>query len=509
MKGRKRKNTGKGMLFPVIIAILLVLFAAYFSGVLFFSGHFPPNTTVNNVDVSLKNVKQAESILTEETQRYDLTVSGREGAGGVIRAGDIGLKPVFNGAVDAFLDECSPFAWPAAFFNNREFESDSVVDFDRGDLFAGLSAMGLYDGQRSPVDAILSEYDPDTGYSVIPEDPGTLLSRQKTEAEAADAVEALEETLDLDEKGCYEEPSVKSDDPALNTLKDNLNRFVNVKLAIDYGDNSETVDGELIGKWISVNGTEVTLDEGKVREYVDSLSKAHDTFGIGREFTTTEGKTITVRGGNYGWWTDRPNTAAALVEAIKEGKSGEFEPVYFSRAVQHGDSDIGKDYVEIDLDNQHVYVYKDGQLTEESDCVSGKVAAGNFTPDGTYAITYKERDATLVGETYSSPVKYWMPFNGNIGMHDASWRGSFGGDIYLTGGSHGCVNLPRKKAAEIYDNVSKGEPVIVYGGKQELPKPEEPELTEEQRQALLKLLQEQQQNGEQQTGEQQDGESGE
>lgn len=497
MKGRKRKNTGQGIVSPVIIVILAVLFIAYFSGVLFFTGHFPPNTTVNNVDVSLKTVKQAESLLTEETQQYTLTVSGREGSGGTIKAGDIGLKPVFNGAINGFLDDCSAFAWPASFFNEREFESDSVVDFDRADLFSGLSALGLYDGQRSPVDAYLSEYDSDTGYSVISEDPGTLLIREKTESEASDAVEALEETLNLDEKGCYEEPGVKSDDPVLNTLKNNLNRFVNVKLTIDYGDNSETVDGELIGKWISVEGTNVTLDEGKVREYVNSLSKAHDTFGIGREFTTTEGETITVRGGNYGWWTDRPNTAAALVEAIKEGKSGEFEPVYFSTAVQHGDSDIGEDYVEINLDQQHVYVYKGGQLVVESDCVSGKVAAGNFTPDGTYAITYKERDATLVGETYSSPVKYWMPFNGNIGMHDASWRGSFGGDIYLTGGSHGCVNLPRKKAAEIYDNVSKGEPVIVYGGKQELPKPEEPELTEEQRLALLQLLQ-QQQNGEQQ-----------
>ena len=87
-----------------------------------------------------------------------------------------------------------------------------------------------------------------------------------------------------------------------------------------------------------------------------------------------------------------------------------------------------------------------------------------WVADGTYSITYKEKDATLVGENYSSPVKYWMPFNGNIGLHDASWRSSFGGTLYVTGGSHGCVNLPSKKAAEIFAAVEKGEAVIVHGG---------------------------------------------
>ena len=57
---------------------------------------------------------------------------------------------------------------------------------------------------------------------------------------------------------------------------------------------------------------------------------------------------------------------------------------------------------------------------------------------------------------------YWMPFNGGIGMHDASWRGSFGGSIYKTNGSHGCINLPVKAAKTIYENISAGMPVLCY-----------------------------------------------
>ena len=76
--------------------------------------------------------------------------------------------------------------------------------------------------------------------------------------------------------------------------------------------------------------------------------------------------------------------------------------------------------------------------------------------------TYTQKDATLNGENYSTPVKYWMPFNGNIGMHDASWRSSFGGTIYKYNGSHGCVNLPPAVAKKVFQYVKAGTPVICY-----------------------------------------------
>jgi len=495
---RRRGGSGGSIAIRILMCLFAVLILVYLAGAFYFMSHFTPNTTINDLDVSGMTEEQAEKLLTDEVRKYVLTVTGREGSGGLITAEEIGLKPVFNGLIGEFMDEENPFTWPVSLFKESVFTSENVVDFDNGELQAYLSALGIFSNGRPPKDAYLSEYSPEEGYTVVAEDPGTSLIREKAEAAAAKAVESLDRELDFEKEDCYLAPGVFQDDAVLNELKDNLNKFVKVKLTIDYGDTSEVVDGEEIGKWLTVDGTNVTMDESKVKEYVDHLAKAHDTFGIAREFTTTGGKTITVKGGNYGWWTDRPNTTAALTEAIYKGESGEFKPVYFSEAVVHGDSDIGNSYVEIDLDNQHVYVYKDGKRVVESDCVSGKVSNGNFTPDGTYAITYKERDAELVGENYTSPVSYWMPFNGNIGMHDASWRSSFGGDIYLTGGSHGCINLPKSKAEEIFENVEKGEAVVVYGGKQSAPKEEAPapgditNLTDEQQQALLQLLLQQQ-----------------
>ena len=86
----------------------------------------------------------------------------------------------------------------------------------------------------------------------------------------------------------------------------------------------------------------------------------------------------------------------------------------------------GNTYVEMNLTSQHMFFYKEGKLLIESDFVSGDEAKGFRTPAGAYEITYKQMNATLKGKDYKTPIKYWMPFNGNIGMHDGYWRTSFG-----------------------------------------------------------------------------------
>jgi lipoprotein-anchoring transpeptidase ErfK/SrfK len=98
----------------------------------------------------------------------------------------------------------------------------------------------------------------------------------------------------------------------------------------------------------------------------------------------------------------------------------------------------------------------------DSDFVSGNLPKGNGSPDGVFKIVYKERDATLVGEDYKSSVDYFMPFAYNVGFHDASWRSTFGGEIYLTKGSHGCINLPHDIAETLYNELEVDTPVVAF-----------------------------------------------
>lgn len=114
------------------------------------------------------------------------------------------------------------------------------------------------------------------------------------------------------------------------------------------------------------------------------------------------------------------------------------------------------------MSKQHLWLYKNKTLLAEGDIVTGNMSKNYSTPAGTYRLTYKQKDATLKGTDYETPVSYWMPFNGNIGLHDATWRKTFGGSIYQKDGSHGCVNAPYNLAETVFNNIEAGTPVVCY-----------------------------------------------
>ena len=119
-------------------------------------------------------------------------------------------------------------------------------------------------------------------------------------------------------------------------------------------------------------------------------------------------------------------------------------------------------FIEISIDQQHMWFYENGNLIVDTPVVTGNDDGDCNTPTGSYAIQSREVQMTLVGEDYESYVDYWLGFNGGIGIHDASWRDDFGGDIYQGNGSHGCVNTPFDKVKTIYEHVEVGTPVYVY-----------------------------------------------
>lgn len=288
----------------------------------------------------------------------------------------------------------------------------------------------------------------------------------KADADAKEDAEATETAAGSEEKALQTVDAVTEEaGPALSGVEKQKADIAGMQITYRFGDMQEVLGGDEISGWlIDLPDGSVSVNETPAKEYVASLAKKYDTFGQTRKFKTHSGEEINVSGGDYGYWMDRVSTRQELIDQILTGQSAEMVPVYYGTALVYGADDIGDTYVEINLGDQHLWVYKEGSVINESDFVSGCLFKGNETPGGTYGITYKERDATLVGQGYESSVKYWMPFNGNIGMHDASWRNSFGGHLYYMNGSHGCINLPTSKAAEIYDQVEKGEPVVVYGG---------------------------------------------
>lgn len=233
---------------------------------------------------------------------------------------------------------------------------------------------------------------------------------------------------------------------------------------------TEVLDGLTIATWVNGSqGLTVSVDAAKVAAYVQGLRNKYDTPAGTQTWQSADGTTKSIKT-DYGWHIDQAKETEALIANIQSLQSVTREPVYASRAVQTEMPQWGKTFVEIDISSQHVYFYQNGNCVWDSKCVTGTATdPDRATPTGVFALKYKQRDRVLRGRinpqtgkpSYESPVAYWMPFNGNIGLHDANWRSSFGGNIYLKSGSHGCINLPPKNAKTLFELITPGTVIVV------------------------------------------------
>lgn len=464
-KGQKSKKL------PLIIVgvIILILAAVYIGGAVYFQNYFLPNTTVNHVDAGGRSWSEVEDELVSVMDTYELNITGRNDIKDTITSQDIDMQMDFGTSVKDAQEAQNEWAWPVVLVKGDDIELESALSYDDEKLAAKLESLNCMDEEQAiaPKDAYISEYEKDKGFSIIPEEENNQLNEETFVSMVTESLNSLgtEITLEmLEEKDAYLHPSVYKDDEGLNKQLKQMNKLASVTLTYQFGSDTETVTPESIVGWLKTDKeNNVTVDEEKAREYVNSLARKYDTFNTAgtREFKTSYGTTINVQGGDYGWWMNRPETTAELVEAIEAGEDKELTPVYYQTAANYGDKDYGNTYVEINITAQRLFLYKDGKCILETDVVTG-APYHTETPSGVYGITYKERAHTMTGEDYRVETSYWMPFAGNVGMHDATWRNKFGGTLYKTGGSHGCVNIPYYATRTIYQNVDKGTPVICY-----------------------------------------------
>ena len=461
---------GKGKKIAVITAVAFLgivviagLLYTYLSGQ--YKEVFFPNTIINGLDVSGKTVAEVKDMIDSSMDEYTLTLEGRGGTQEQIVGEQIGLHPEYDGSLENILASQEPFRWGLHLFDHEEHTIETMVIYDQDRLESVVGGLDSMDRSKTeaPVDAYLSDYQEGIGYTVIPDQPGTWIDSEKMLKAVSDGILNLKSSISLEEEDVYEHAQVTADDADLVAEAELWNSSTNVTIDYHFGDQEEVLNGDIIHTWISKDEEgNMVLDEEKVAEYVAQLAATYDTASKPKVFKTTNGEEVTISKGTYGWKINQSAEAAALSEIIRSGISQEREPVYSQTAASRGENDYGNTYVEINLTAQHLYFYVNGSLVVETDFVSGNEARGFTTPSGAYPLNYKQRNAVLRGPGYASPVSYWMPFNGGICLHDASWRGAFGGRIYKTNGSHGCINLPRTAAQKIFEQITAGDPVLCY-----------------------------------------------
>lgn len=458
------KGPGKKRAVLILLCVITALAVVYVGFSIFFQSHFCFGTTIDGIKAGGLGVKKVEDLIRAEIKDYTLELKQREGNSETISGDSIGIVPVFQGEVEQLLDDQNGFAWIAKLIQKDELKLDKVVSYQENDLEQVLKELSCTqkENQRKPVNAAYSEYKKGAGYELVSADYGTVIDMEALKKAVDEAVKSLEGQLDLEESGCYENPMIGDDNKELLSLIETFNSYTGMTITYDFGDQKEVLDGETISTWLSDKDLKAVVDEEAVSDYVKSLGKKYNTAYKPKTLKTSYGTTVTITNGFYGWRINNADETAQIISDLKEGKSVEREPVYLQTANSHGENDYGDSYVEINLTAQHLFVYDKGKLIVESDFVSGNVAKGHSSPTGAFGLTYKTMNAVLRGEDYETPVTYWMPFAGDVGMHDATWRKSFGGNIYKTGGSHGCINLPPSVAKTIYGIVDKNYAVLVY-----------------------------------------------
>lgn len=429
--------------------------------------HFFEGVTINGIDVSDLTVSDAERLIGQQAEDYRITVITKENTKEVIEGADIGYQFVSQGEVQSFLEEQNFLMWlPAYIGDGTSYTMEASVTYEEdllAEAAANLSCM-QEDQMTAPADAYVA-LQSDGTYGVVPEVEGSQLNAEKVNQLLKEAVDGGAEAVNLAEADCYEKPAVYQDDASLKAEAAIMNRYSSMVITCQMGGGvTEILDWSSVGEWFSLDENRApVIDREAVAAWVNALADTYDTIGTWPEFVTSNGETVWPQARTYGWQMDRESETEALYQILLAGDSTEHSPVWYESARTRGQNDIGDTYIEIDYTNQRMWYYKDGVLLVETPVVTGNVSAGNASPEGIFCILYKEEDATLVGEDYKTPVEYWMPFYGGVGIHDAdSWRSAYGGDIYQWGGSHGCINTPTAQAKIIFENVEAGTPVVCY-----------------------------------------------
>ena len=471
-KGGRKPLKVLGIVLGVIVALLAVV---YLAGALVFMDRFLPRTTVGDLDVSLKSSAEVQGMLADVIDDYVLKVEG-QGFSLKLSAAEAGMRLDGRAATDAMHASANAWAWPLEILKAHD-ESDKLA--------ATYNESGLGDTVRAavdefnktatpPTDAVIAYSEAKGAFIVEPEAVGTVLSYDAVIKAVDDAVLALQPTVKLG-ADVLQQPKVLSSDPKLTAAAEQANTMIKADLVLTMaGGTAGEVNADLISQWVRLgDDLSATLDEAALTAWVDELAAACNTVGTQRTYTRPDGKVVTVAGGVYGWSVDRDALLNLVKESVAAGTVQTAEVPCTSVGTGYngaGAQDWGLRYCDIDLAEQYARFYDEtGALIWESPIVSGIPDGVHDTSVGVYWLNQKASPSKLIGyengkKIYESDVQYWMPFVGNvIGLHDADWQSSFGGTRYRDGaGSHGCVNLPPYKAAELYGIIQSGDVVVSH-----------------------------------------------
>ena len=420
----------------------------------------PDGVSVYGFDISKLTPEAAFNKVTEGVKNYTLDLS-IDGKTVTLSAADLNLN----------CDEAALKNYISAAVENGSAEGLAAPGISFDTTGAKKILHSTFD--TAPKNAFISYSTSGTMFTLQPEVNGKEIVTDSAAAAIADAVSTLQTTASASAKYNTVEPEIRQSSEKAKAALDSANKLLSVDLRYTYTPDGGTTSTETMSKatigsllYVKSDGLSVGISNSALNSYVSKMSSAHSVPSEKGKFKTTGGGYLDIEVTYGGQDVDTNGLYNDIANCISKGISGTRTAPYLEKSASSNYA-YGGSYVEIDLNSQHIWVYKNGDCVVSSPIVSGSVVDKNMTPTGVYSIQKKATNTYLVGPTWRDWVYYWMPFYGGYGMHDADgWRTEYGGDIYLYNGSHGCVNMPQSAARDTYNNVSVGTKVVLYGGAQ-------------------------------------------
>ena len=457
-----RERVGKVLQIVVFICTIIILIIAILLG-MYSTKSFGYKTHINGIECSFLNVEGTIEKLEKKMNSAKITLLFADDKQYTCLGTYFDIKVDNKKEIEQTL------------FKQREEDSNEEKEYNISELYSlneekvkqYLASLAIFKNtnMQKPQNAYL-ELDKDNMLVIKQEKYGNEIKLEEAYEFMITEIKKGKTTIDF-RTITNIEPKIKAMDEKLNSQKEYINSILKTTITYKLHDGSTyKLDANIMKNWIykdSEGNYDIDLDKN-IPEFVDSLNDKAAYLLTSTKFNATEKGEISISFGRKTYRNiNKKEEIKRISEQLKKGESIQFEVKYNSLP----DYKNIKTYVELDLSKQKVWMYVNGKNVLNTKCVTGNVSSGHATPAGIYYLTYKTKDTYLEGynsdgSEYSSHVNFWMPFNGGIGFHDASWRSNFGGNIYMTNGSHGCVNLPYSAAKTLYNNINTSIPIILY-----------------------------------------------
>lgn len=469
----KKKKADLNWLKTVLI-VLFVIGGIYLISVALFAGHFQFRTYVNDMSVSFMTPGEVSSMYKVSTRDLMVNLKCRGDYMESVPFSQFGISRVDD---DSILDfKQNPWIWPVSIFRETRFSVRNDLSWTDDGLRAGLNGLRCTDdlSTRYPSDAyVTSKSDDDYRFYIVPEVEGNRVDQEKLVSVLSEHLSRRDLSVDLEAEDCYYHPSIFSDDPVLQEVCDKCNSIINLNLKVDLGGGYAAVlPKSTLYECVSRSGNTVSLRFDPIRHFVKSLADTYNTVNTTRRFATTMDGTIRLvpaSTDNFeGWEMDIEVTLRELNEMIRNRESGIVVATWKTMGKSHNvDNDFGNTYIEISIPRQRMWLYVDGVIRVNTDITTGRDTDDRRTPTGMFRTLDFKEDFTMTGDGYTAKCKYFIQVTADgVGIHDSSWRESYGGDNWIENGSHGCINTPFDAIRTIFEVItarsSQGIPVIIY-----------------------------------------------